>query len=150
LHHYVQLVAPLDEIGKLATSGLTNDELTRAKKKLIGQQRIANQSNDSFGYMAALDELQRTAWVTSSVALSLNVPMALNCFTAPAGMEELRGVIATETTVALVTVTGAVAETVPEVTVTIEVPGPTARTRPPASTVRTVMALEDHCADAST
>jgi zinc protease len=49
--------ALLDEIGKLADSGLTNDELTRAKKKLIGQQRIANQSNDSFGYMAALDEL---------------------------------------------------------------------------------------------
>jgi len=24
---------------------------------LIGQQQIANQSNDSFGYMAALDEL---------------------------------------------------------------------------------------------
>src|SRR4029434_1704713 len=40
--------ALLDEIGKLAASGLTNDELTRAKKKLIGQQRIANQSNDSF------------------------------------------------------------------------------------------------------
>ena len=49
--------ALLDEIGKLAATGLTNDELTRAKKKLIGQQRIANQSNDSFGYMAALDEL---------------------------------------------------------------------------------------------
>ncbi|HEX8898873.1 MAG TPA: hypothetical protein VF751_09265, partial [Chthoniobacterales bacterium] len=31
--------------------------LARAKKKLIGQQQIANQSNDSFGYMAALDEL---------------------------------------------------------------------------------------------
>ncbi len=49
--------ALLDEIGKLANMGLTNDELARAKKKLIGQQRIANQSNDSFGYMAALDEL---------------------------------------------------------------------------------------------
>ncbi len=47
----------LDEISKLAANGLTNDELVRAKKKLIGQQRIANQSNDSFGYMAALDEL---------------------------------------------------------------------------------------------
>jgi zinc protease len=47
----------LDEIGKLATAGLTNDELARAKKKLIGQQRISNQSNDTFGYMAALDEL---------------------------------------------------------------------------------------------
>ncbi len=49
--------ALLDEIAKLAATGLTNDELSRAKKKLIGQQRIANQSNDSFGYMAALDEL---------------------------------------------------------------------------------------------
>ncbi len=49
--------ALLDEIGKLADAGLTTDELIRAKKKLIGQQRIANQSNDSFGYMAALDEL---------------------------------------------------------------------------------------------
>jgi len=49
--------ALLDEISKLAASGLTSAELARAKKKLIGQQRIANQSNDSFGYMAALDEL---------------------------------------------------------------------------------------------
>jgi zinc protease len=49
--------ALLDEIGKLAAAGLTNEELTRAKKKLIGQQRIANQSNDSFAYMVALDEL---------------------------------------------------------------------------------------------
>ncbi len=49
--------ALLEEINQLAAGGLTNDELVRAKKKLIGQQRIANQSNDSFGYMAALDEL---------------------------------------------------------------------------------------------
>ena len=49
--------ALLDEINKLAAEGLTKDELTRAKKKLLGQQQIANQSNDSFGYMAALDEL---------------------------------------------------------------------------------------------
>ena len=32
-------------------------ELQRAKKKLIGQQEIANQSNDAFGYHCALDEL---------------------------------------------------------------------------------------------
>jgi zinc protease len=49
--------ALLEEIGKLATEGLSVEELARAKKKLIGQQQIANQSNDSFGYMAALDEL---------------------------------------------------------------------------------------------
>jgi zinc protease len=49
--------ALLEEIGKLATEGLSAEELARAKKKLIGQQQISNQSNDSFGYMAALDEL---------------------------------------------------------------------------------------------
>ena len=49
--------ALLDEINKLATEGLSETELRRAKKKLIGQQQIANQSNDSLGYMSALDEL---------------------------------------------------------------------------------------------
>jgi zinc protease len=49
--------ALLDEINTLAADGLTEEELSRAKKKLIGQQQIANQSNDTFGYMAALDEL---------------------------------------------------------------------------------------------
>src|SRR6266516_1643110 len=49
--------ALLDEIHKLANDGLTLEELARAKKKLIGQQEIANQSNDVFGYHCALDEL---------------------------------------------------------------------------------------------
>ncbi len=49
--------ALLDEIRQLATEGLTEPELRRAKKKLIGQQQIANQSNDSLGYITALDEL---------------------------------------------------------------------------------------------
>jgi zinc protease len=49
--------ALLDEIHKLASGGLTSEELARAKKKLIGQQEIANQSNDAFGYHCALDEL---------------------------------------------------------------------------------------------
>jgi zinc protease len=49
--------ALLDEIRKLASEGLTNEELSRAKKKLIGQHQIAMQSNDSFGYQSALDEL---------------------------------------------------------------------------------------------
>ena len=47
----------LDEIHNLANDGLTPEELQRAKKKLIGQQEIANQSNDAFGYHCALDEL---------------------------------------------------------------------------------------------
>jgi zinc protease len=49
--------ALLDEIRKLASDGLTSEELARAKKKIIGQQQIANQSNDSFGFQCALDEL---------------------------------------------------------------------------------------------
>jgi zinc protease len=49
--------ALLDEIHKLAKDGLSPEELARAKKKLIGQQEIANQSNDAFGYHRALDEL---------------------------------------------------------------------------------------------
>jgi zinc protease len=49
--------ALLEEVRKLASEGLTPEELARAKKKLIGQQQIANQSNDSFGYQCALDEL---------------------------------------------------------------------------------------------
>src|SRR5207237_9758335 len=47
----------LDEIHNLANDGLTPEELQRAKKKLIGQQEIANQSIDAFGYHCALDEL---------------------------------------------------------------------------------------------
>src|SRR5213075_1833606 len=49
--------ALLDEIRKLANDGLTSEELARAKKKLIGQQEITNQSNDAFGYQCSLDEL---------------------------------------------------------------------------------------------
>lgn len=49
--------ALLDEINKLASDGLTAEELARAKKKLVGQQQIANQSNDTFGFQCALDEL---------------------------------------------------------------------------------------------
>jgi len=47
----------LDEIHKLASDGLTEQELARAKKKLIGQQQIEHQSNETFGYQCALDEL---------------------------------------------------------------------------------------------
>ena len=49
--------ALLDEIRKLASEGLTPEELARAKRKLIGQHQIAMQSNDAFGYQCALDEL---------------------------------------------------------------------------------------------
>ena len=46
-----------EEIALLAANGLTEVELTRAKKKLIGKQAIAYQSNGTLAYTAALDEL---------------------------------------------------------------------------------------------
>jgi zinc protease len=49
--------ALLDEINKLAAEGLSEQELNRAKKKLIGQHQMSMQSNDSFGFQCALDEL---------------------------------------------------------------------------------------------
>ena len=49
--------ALFDEIRKLAESGLTAEELARAKEKLIGQLDIRNQSNDAFAFCCALDEL---------------------------------------------------------------------------------------------
>ncbi len=46
-----------EEIALLAANGLTEIELTRAKKKLLGKQAIAYQSNATLAYTAALDEL---------------------------------------------------------------------------------------------
>ncbi len=46
-----------EEIAHLAENGLTPEELTRAKKKLLGKQAIAHQSNASLAYTSALDEL---------------------------------------------------------------------------------------------
>lgn len=46
-----------DEIGKLAKDGLTEEELARAKKKLLGSEAIRNQSNSAFAAAVAIDEL---------------------------------------------------------------------------------------------
>lgn len=46
-----------DEIISLAREGLTDDELARAKKKMIGSEAIRNQSLDAFTGAAAMDEL---------------------------------------------------------------------------------------------
>jgi zinc protease len=46
-----------DEISALSKDGLTEDELVRAKKKLIGSEAIRNQSNSAFATSVAIDEL---------------------------------------------------------------------------------------------
>jgi zinc protease len=46
-----------EEIASLAGDGLTEAELTRAKKKLIGSEAIRNQSLEAFAHVVAVDEL---------------------------------------------------------------------------------------------
>ena len=49
-----------DEISLLAKDGLTEDELQRAKSKLIGAEAIRNQSNEALAATCATDELVGT------------------------------------------------------------------------------------------
>lgn len=97
-----------------------------------------------------VEELHSTDWVISCVELSVNVPVAVSCLVASSGMEEFAGAIVKETSVAVLTVTEVLADTVPDVTLTVELPGPTARPRPFASIAKTLVELEDHSADVST
>jgi zinc protease len=46
-----------EEITSLASDGLTDAELSRAKRKLIGGEAIRNQSLESFAHVVAVDEL---------------------------------------------------------------------------------------------
>ena len=46
-----------EEIAALAADGLTEAELVRAKKKLIGSEAIRNQSLEAFAHIVAVDEL---------------------------------------------------------------------------------------------
>lgn len=45
------------EIDDLSSNGLTEEELTRARAKLLGGEAIRNQSNSAFGVAVAVDEL---------------------------------------------------------------------------------------------
>ena len=46
-----------DEIGKLATEGLTQQELDRAKAKVLGAEEIRNQSAAALGGLSATNEI---------------------------------------------------------------------------------------------
>lgn len=96
-----------------------------------------------------LDDFHSTNWVMSCVLLSLNLPVAVNCLFASIGMVELVGAMASETKVALVTVTDAVPLIAPEVAVTVDVPAASAEPSPAVLTVRTFCALDDHWTDGS-
>lgn len=51
-----------DEIAELGREGLTQEELDRAKKKLLGGEAIRNQSNSAFAQSCAVDELMGLGW----------------------------------------------------------------------------------------
>ena len=86
---------------------------------------------------AGLEELQTTDAEISSVLLSLNEPVAVNCLFVPTTIVELAGVTAMETRLAPVTVSDAVPLTEAEVAVIVVVPVPMVVANPVASTVAT-------------
>lgn len=97
----------------------------------------------------AADVVHKTVLVTSCVELSLNAPVAVNCFVAPAGIVLFKGAIASDNSVALVTVAESVPDIAPAVAVIVVVPAATAWPSPLTSTVITLVALDDHVTDVS-
>jgi hypothetical protein len=96
---------------------------------------------------AGFEEPHRTESVRSCVLLSLKVPVAVNCFVVPTAMLELAGVIATDTNVALLTLSEAVPVTEPEVALIVADPAPTEVASPEALTVTVPGADDDHVTD---
>ena len=79
--------------------------------------------------------------------LSLNVPVAANCFVVPTAMLEFAGVTEIETRLAPVIVSDAVPETEPEVAVIVVTPVPTLVARPVESAVAIDEDDEDQVTD---
>ena len=71
------------------------------------------------------DDFQVTAVVRFCVELSEYVPVAVNCWVVPLTMLELAGVTAMDTSVAEVTISVAVPETLPDVAVIVDEPAAT-------------------------
>ena len=84
-----------DEIAKLAKDGLTDEELVRAKKKLLGAEAIRNQSNAALAATCAVDELlgdgfdafTRRKQVLEKISLDDTRRVASKYFQQPAGVE---------------------------------------------------------------
>jgi hypothetical protein len=76
------------------------------------------------------DEFQVASAVISCVVLSENVPVAVNCCVVPSAMLGLVGVIAMDTSVAVVTVTVVDPDVPPELAVIFALPEPVAFTCP--------------------
>ncbi len=84
-----------DEIAGLAKDGLTEEELSRAKKKLLGGEAIRNQSNAALAATTAVDELMgegfdaytRRKEVIEKISLDDTRRVASKYFQQPASVE---------------------------------------------------------------
>ena len=84
-----------DEIAGLAKGGLTEEELSRAKKKLLGGEAIRNQSNAALAATTAVDELMgegfdaytRRKEVIEKISLDDTRRVASKYFQQPASVE---------------------------------------------------------------
>jgi hypothetical protein len=96
---------------------------------------------------AGLEELQTTDPEISCVLLSLNEPLAANCFVVPAAIAEFAGLTVSETRVAPVTVSDAVPVTEPDAAVIVVVPVPKLVASPLPSTEATAPDEDDQLTD---
>ncbi len=89
-----------------------------------------------------VNELQVTELVRFWVLVSLNVPVAVNCWVVPLGIEGLTGVTAMDTSVATVTVSVVEPVTLPEVAWMVALPVPAAVASPAVLLLATVALSE--------
>ena len=90
------------------------------------------------------EEVQYAELVKSCVVLSLNVPVAANCWPVPRAMDGLAGVMMIEIKVAELTVNEVEPEIEPELAVIVVVPAAIAVARPVALIVATLVRAEVH------
>jgi hypothetical protein len=98
---------------------------------------------------AGFEDVQTADAERSCVLLSLNVPVAVNCRTAPTTMVEFAGVTVSDASVAAVTVREAVPLTVPDVDVMVAVPVPMPVAIPLPSIAATLVEEEDQVTEGS-
>lgn len=127
----VDPVMPLIEAEMVAVPALT--AVARPALEMVATETVS--------------EAQVTWLVMSCVELSVKVAVAVNCSVVPAAMEGLAGVTAMDCRAAGVTVTLVDPVMLPLAALMVEVPVPTAVTRPPVETVATVASDEVQVAE---
>jgi len=126
------------------------DPLTAAKAALIVLLPVATLVSKPWLSMVAaagFEDVQTEEALMSCVLVSLNVPIAVNCFAVPTAMREFAGVTAIEIKVAPLIVSDAVPLTEPELAVMVATPEPMPVARPVESTVAMVDDEEDQSTD---